>query len=121
MGDILLGAKRPARSRRIAKRLFLAALLLCAVAAIGYVWFQRATRYSVPRGSAPRTPLAAEGGRLALGDSSLERRGRVWVLRLAGDPFAIGVAQGRLLGTRGDASAALDPAVVGETRPRGWL
>src|SRR5688572_29633390 len=89
---------------------------------VAYVAFRRATRYAVPGGTVPKGPLVADGTRLVLGTSSLERRGGVWVMRASGDPYSIGAAQGRLLGPRvADGSRVLDATIVGEDPPDGWI
>lgn len=122
MGEILLGSKRPPRARKFVRSAILATIVLVFAAIVGWIAFRRATSYPVPRGSLPAEALAAEGPRLRLGPSSLERVGELWVLRLAGAPYTLGGARARLLGARASgADAALDAAIHGERAPSGWL
>ena len=121
MQDIFVGGvggrvgKRPPRPGRILRRLAAVGVVAFIVLILGYVAFRRATSASPPSGTAPTATLGTDGNRLTLGNSSLERVGDLWVLRLSGDPYAIGYAEGRLLGRRiGDAGAILDGAVLGE-------
>jgi hypothetical protein len=112
MGEILLGAKRPQRPRRLARRLFLGAAFVLALGVALWFAFRRATGYSEPGGDAPGGPLLAEGPRLTFQGSSVERVGPIWVLRGEGAPFLQGAAAARLLG-RPDA-AAFDVALLGD-------
>jgi isopenicillin-N N-acyltransferase-like protein len=121
MGEILLGGRRTGRARKWLKTLLVAAPVLAVAMLIATVSFHRATTYPVPTGSLSGT-LAADGARLGFEGSSLERVGKLWVLRLAGAPWKLGLARGRLLGgvaTR--ASSALDATIVGEREPEGTL
>jgi hypothetical protein len=118
--DIFLGAKRPPRPGRLLRRVAAVALLLLVATIVAYVVFLRATGASTPSGTGPSDALAVDGTRLALGGSSLERVGDVWVLRLAGEPYAMGVAEARLFGRAiGDGGAALDAAIAGDEPPDG--
>src|SRR5258708_2598228 len=97
MGEILLGGRRTGRARKWLKTLLIAAPVLAVAMLIASVSFHRATTYPVPTGSLGGA-LAADGARLAFEGSSLERVGKLWVLRLAGSPWKLGLARGRLLG-----------------------
>jgi tetratricopeptide (TPR) repeat protein len=118
--DIFLGAKRPPRPGRLLRKLAVLGLVVALALVVAYVVFARATGASAPSGTAPPGPLTVDGDRLALGGSSLERAGDVWVLRVTGDPYAMGYAAARLAGRAlGDGGAALDPALAGEEPPGG--
>src|SRR5450432_3338789 len=99
MGEIILGAKRQPRSRRVVRRIALGMVILALLLTISYIAFRRATTYSVPHGTLPGEMLAADGNRLTLGTSSLERTGSLWVLRVGGNPYTMGAATARLLGS----------------------
>jgi isopenicillin-N N-acyltransferase like protein len=113
--EIFLGARRPPRPGRWLRRIAILAGLGFILLILGYIVFRRATTATAPSGNAPVTALGTDGNRLTLGTASLERVGELWVLRLAGDPYAIGYAEGRLLGRQvGDGGAPLDTAILGE-------
>jgi hypothetical protein len=118
--DIFLGAKRPQRPGRLRRRLALGGAAVAALLVLGTVAFRRATSAQAPSGSAPGASLGTDGNRLTLGASSLEHSGDLWVLRLAGEPYALGYAEARLLGrSLGDGASALDVAILGEDPPAG--
>lgn len=101
-GDPLyLGSKRASPSRRWARRMAVGvgALLFCLV--VGYFIFLRMTRIAPPRidpavRAAAEKPVVARGERAYVGDSWLTRERGIWELHLAGEPYAMGWAQGRL-------------------------
>jgi isopenicillin-N N-acyltransferase like protein len=113
--EIFLGARRPPRPGRWLRRITIALSLGLVAVVLAYVVFRRATAADAPSGSAPATVLGTDGNRLTLGTASLERVGELRVLRLAGDPYAIGFAEGRLLGRElGDGGTAFDASISGE-------
>lgn len=121
MQEIFLGARRPPRPGRLARKLAIAGLIVAIASLIVYVVFNRITSVSAPSGSAPPGSLTVDGNRVALAGSSLERVGDLWVLRLAGEPFTMGYSAARLAGRLvGDGGAALDVAIYGE-EPRSGL
>jgi isopenicillin-N N-acyltransferase like protein len=119
VSDILLGARRPQRTRRLARRLFWTTVFAVALVAVALFAFRRATGYPTPSGEIPADPLVAEGTRLTYLGSSLERTGNLWVLRTAGPPFRQGVAAARLV-VAPDANA-LDRALLGDDPPTDLL
>jgi hypothetical protein len=123
VGEILLGGRRPygGRARRWVRSLLVAVPLVLVAVLVGWLSFLRATRYPVPGGSGTGGELVAEGARLRLGASSLERAGGVWLLRVEGTPWEMGVARGRLLGAVSGGGVALEAAIEGERAPSGWL
>jgi hypothetical protein len=121
VADLLLGSKRPSRARKIARMTVAGTILVIGALLASWFAFRRATTYAVPRGQVPTDPLTSDGGRLVLGDSSLERQGGLYVLRLSGDPWTLGAARARLLGALVGEDAALDAAVAGEHAPSGWF
>jgi hypothetical protein len=116
MGDLVIGSRRhgPPRTWRAA---FFAALLVVGALVVAWFIYRRAVSYDVPAGAPPRAPVvvvpAPDGtARLGYGEASLAWRGRIAVLRVAGDPHALGAAQGRLLGREAAAAAAtVQPAI----------
>ncbi len=120
MGEFVLGAKRPPRSRRIVRRLAITAALAFVVVIITYIGVMRATRYPVPSGSVASEAFGLDGHRLTLGQSSLERQGELWILRLAGEPYAMGFEAARLLGpAANDGGGIVDTSILGEETPSG--
>ncbi len=117
MGEILLGARRPQRPRRLVRKLFWAVAFAVALAAAAWLAFRRATGYAAPGGDPPAGPLAAEGTRLTFQGCSVERVGPLWVLRGEGPPFVQGAAAARLL--PGPDGAAFDAALLGDDPPAG--
>lgn len=82
-----------ARRHRRLRALVVVALLLAG----GAVAFDHATRIAPPPVSAPREEaLRFADGVTWVGPSSLERRGALWVMHLAGDPVQIGYRHARL-------------------------
>jgi tetratricopeptide (TPR) repeat protein len=72
-------------------------LTLVLLAAIGSVLFDRATRIEPPALPAPAPlPLTYEGETARAGDAYLARRGKLWVMQVAGDPVALGYQHARL-------------------------
>ncbi len=122
MRDLLIGSRR-GRTRSTVRALGIIGLLLVIAGFVAYLIFRRFTAYEVPGGSMPDTRVAATpDGRLRYGQSSLERRGRLRVLRLRGGPHAVGAARGRLLGDETyTVGSALD-ATISHSIPRGgWF
>src|SRR6185503_16518256 len=109
MQEIFLGVRRPPRPRRLLRRFLLVLFVTLLLLALAWFGLSRATRAHPPVGSLPPEGFRVEGNRLLYGGSSLERFGELWVLRMAGEPFALGAAQARLLGAGvGDPAAILD-------------
>jgi len=122
MGEILLGGRRTGRARKWLRTFLIAAPVLAIAGLLAAISFHRATTYSVPHGSGAGGALSADGARVAVEGSSLERIGKLWVLRTSGSPWRLGVARGRLLGgIAARASSALDATMVGEREPAGTL
>ncbi len=120
MGEILLGGRRTGRARKWVRTLLIAVPLLAIAGFIALVTFRRATTYEVPSKGGAGGAIVADGARLGLDGASLERVGKLWVLRAAGTPWQLGVARGRLLGVRAARSSqALDATIVGEREPEG--
>src|SRR5262249_1180305 len=120
MQEIFLGARRPPRPGRIFRRIVAALVGAVIPLIIGWVVSRRAPGAWARSGTPGGTTLGTDGNRLTLGSSSLERVGEIWVLRLVGDPYTLGYAQGRLLGRAvGDGGAVLDAAMVGEETSTG--
>ncbi len=83
----------PRRRRRGLRALVLFAL----VGAAGAIGFDRATRIVPPDVSPPPDEaLRFDDGVTRVGPASLERRGRLWVMHLAGDPVQLGYRHARL-------------------------
>src|SRR5262249_48684736 len=115
MGEILLGAKRPPRSRRVFRKLMVVALVLTGLAGGAYLVFRKATSFPTPAGKVADGALAADGSRVLLAGSSLEQLNGMAVLRLVGDSYVAGAVSGRLLaGAAVAADGALDVTVDGE-------
>lgn len=100
--DLVIGGRRPSAIRPL-RVVAIAGLLVVIATLVAYVVYRRVVAYAHPGGSVSSAPLVTESAgattRLAWGEgASLERRGRLGVLRLAGDPHQIGAARGRLLG-----------------------
>jgi isopenicillin-N N-acyltransferase-like protein len=94
-------SKRQAGPRRWLRRTALGALALSFLALVGYLVFLRMTRLEPPRvGAAVREagekPLEVRGPRAYVGESWLGRERGIWEAHLAGEPYAMGWAQGRL-------------------------
>ena len=116
--EIVLGGGKRTQPRSRGVRTALVAIALVVLAlTVAYIVFRRATTYSVPEGSTKGT-LRAEGTRLVWdaddAASTLERLGDLWVLRAAGEPFRLGVAQGRLLGALAKADDEWDAVLAAE-------
>src|SRR6266404_3367257 len=85
---------RPPRRRRWGLRALLLFALLGAAAALA---FDRATRIAPPdMAPPPDEALRFDGGVARVGPASLERRGALWVMHLAGDPAQLGYRHARL-------------------------
>src|SRR5467141_3921737 len=68
-----------------------ALVLFALVGAAGAIAFDRATRIVPPDVSPPRDePIHFDDGVGRVGPASLERRGALWVMHLAGDPVQLG-------------------------------
>jgi hypothetical protein len=98
---LYLGGKGRAVSRRWVRRgaLIAAGTLFCAL--IAYLIFLRMTRIEPPRidpavRAAAELPLEVRGPRAYVGESWLGRERGIWEAHLAGEPYALGWAQGRL-------------------------
>ncbi len=74
-----------------------ALVLFALVGAAGAIAFDRATRIAPPDVSPPPDePLRFDDGVARVGPASLERRGALWVMHLAGDPLQLGYRHARL-------------------------
>jgi isopenicillin-N N-acyltransferase like protein len=103
-----LGDARPARRRRrriwvVARVLAGIALTLVVIAAIALLVIDRTARIVPPavpasvRAAAEALPRTVRGDRTYVGDDNwMGRRRGVWELHLAGDPYTLGWAHGRL-------------------------
>ncbi len=94
--QLLVGRTRP-RGRRFLTTLVALGVLLV----VGYFVFLRATRMVPPpipaeTRAAAELPLEARGARAYVGASWMGRERGVWELHLAGEPYQIGWAHGRL-------------------------
>jgi hypothetical protein len=98
MSDLLQGTKRAPRTRGVGRQVVLSLAVLAALSLVAYWMFRRATSQPATQGTLPAALLLAAPDRLTLGDASLERRGTLWLLRMAGDPYTMGAAHARLLG-----------------------
>ncbi|ACY15975.1 carcinine hydrolase/isopenicillin-N N-acyltransferase family protein [Haliangium ochraceum] len=111
------------RSVAIAVGLGLVSLLVVAL------MFDRMVSFVEPATEVPDLALEVEGDlrageapRLVYGDSSLSRVGSLAVLRLRGEPAALGTAHGRLLGRQlGQQQAALAPLLDAAVRSAGFF
>jgi hypothetical protein len=112
MPDLLIGGRRSRRQHAVRAASLAAAL---AIAAVIVAWFiyRRSVSYDEPDGALPAHPVVAHRVApgappvLRFGDAELAWLGGIAVLRVAGDPFAIGGTHGRLLAT--EVAAALAP------------
>jgi hypothetical protein len=98
-------APPPRRRRlwRIARALAVAAVAFVAIVATVFAVINRIARIEPPRppaavaAAAARLPLIVRGDRTFVGDDNwMGRRRGVWELHLAGDPYTLGFAHGRL-------------------------
>jgi len=97
MADIIIGSRRP-RTTSPWRTVAVVSVLVAVAVITATVTFGRLTRYPHPAGDVANAPLTAgDDGLLRFGAASLERRGRLNVVRVSGTPHAIGAAHGRLL------------------------
>jgi isopenicillin-N N-acyltransferase-like protein len=94
-------SKRQAGPRRWLRRAALGVLGLGFVSLVAYLVFLRMTRVEAPRVAAAvreaaEKPLEVRGPRAYVGESWLGRERGIWEGHLAGEPYAMGWAQGRL-------------------------
>lgn len=122
MTELIIGARRVKPRRRL--RTAVVAVLVAALAATAAgTIFARATAYPEPAVTLPADPAAATAdGELTYSGGRLSRRGRVWVLRVAGGARSMGAARGHLLAPLvAPVGAALDAALARTVPDGGWL
>jgi hypothetical protein len=117
MPDLVIGGRRAGAARPWRSGVIAIAMLGVA-GVVAWFIYRRSVAYDVPPGEvagevasvqAPGAPPA-----LSYGSASLSWLGGIAVLRVAGDPHAIGAAHGRLLAPwLAAATAALGPSVAG--------
>jgi isopenicillin-N N-acyltransferase like protein len=126
MTDLVIGGRRAGAARPW--RAVVIAIAMVGVAVV-VAWFiyRRAVAYDVPPG-AVQGELAAVAARpgaspqLAFGDARLGWLGGIAVLRVSGEPHAIGAAHGRLLAPwLGPVAAAVAPSIAGTVSDDGML
>jgi tetratricopeptide (TPR) repeat protein len=99
--DFVVGGKAPSGARRRWRRFGVGVLVFAVALLIAYGIFLRATRIVPPRiapdvRAAAERPVEVRGARATLGASWMSRERGVWEIHVAGDPYALGYAQGRL-------------------------
>jgi isopenicillin-N N-acyltransferase like protein len=114
LADIIVGGRRSNPQRNL-RGLAVALVLLFMCGLVAYFIYQRVVSYSRPVVRGHRQPLIMIEGdasdpapRVGVAGSSLSYSGTIAVLRTSGEPAALGVSHGRLLGDQlSEASAPL--------------
>src|SRR6185436_20619891 len=126
MPDLVIGGRR-AGAARPWRAAVIAIAMLGVAAVVAWFIYRRAVAYEVPGGEVQGEIAVAEAAPgapplLTYGNASLAWLGGIAVLRVAGDPHAMGAAHGRLLAPwLRPIAAAEAPSIAGTVSDDGSL
>ncbi len=124
VADLVIGGRRHG-SHRSLRGVVIAGALVAVAAIAAYFIYRRLVSYAEPSGELPHAALDVDPQQrqaLRYGPASLTYRGELPVLRLSGEPFALGAAHGRLAADDvARVATSIEPTIAATVRREGWF